>query len=176
MSRRPRPAMLERMENSAPVQTQGRRWRRRLVLGIAALAAVFVAIQLVPYGRSHGNPPTTGEPAWDSARTRTLFVHACGDCHSNLTKWPLYSNIAPISWMVQNDVDSGRAAFDISNWDQPQHLDANDVREAIQGGSMPPWFYTPLHSASRLSRADKQALIAGLERTLAASPALGGGG
>ena len=100
---------------------------------------------------------------------------ACGDCHSNLTKWPMYSNIAPISWLIQRDVDSGRAAFDVSNWDRPQNVDVGELTEAIRGGSMPPWFYKPLHPASRLSGADERALIAGLERTVATSPPIGGG-
>jgi hypothetical protein len=109
-------------------------------------------------------------------RTRTLFNAACGDCHSNLTKWHWYTNIAPVSWLTQRDVDSGRAAFDISNWDRPQDVAVSDLVDAIRGGSMPPWFYKPLHPASQLSSADKQALITGLEGTLAASPPIGGGG
>jgi len=49
---------------------------------------VLAAIQLVPFGRDHQNPPVTGEPAWDSPRTRELFFRACKDCHSNETTWP----------------------------------------------------------------------------------------
>jgi mono/diheme cytochrome c family protein len=149
------------------------RWLRRAMI---AAAVVFVAIQLVPYGRNHTNPPTTSEPAWDSPQTRVLFMDACGDCHSNLTSWPWYTNIAPVSWLSQRDVDAGRAQFDVSNWDRPQELSASDAADAIRGGSMPPWFYTPLHPAANLSAADKQRLITGLARTLAASPPIGGGG
>ena len=76
-----------------------RRWRR-VALGAGLLALL---IQLVPYGRDHASGGTTTEPAWDSPRTRTLFMDACGDCHSNLTKWPWYSNIAPVSWLTQSD-------------------------------------------------------------------------
>ena len=43
----------------------------------------FGLIQLVPYGRDHENPPMGAEPAWDSPRTRELFMTACGDCHSH---------------------------------------------------------------------------------------------
>jgi len=34
------------------------------------------------------------------------------DCHSKPTKWPWYSNVAPISWLVQRDVDEGRRELD----------------------------------------------------------------
>ena len=44
--------------------------RVRRVLWV--LFAGFVAIQLIPYGRDHSNPPVTAEPAWDSATTRAL--------------------------------------------------------------------------------------------------------
>ncbi len=35
-------------------------------------------------------------------------VRACWDCHSNETRWPWYSSVAPVSWLVQRDVDEGR--------------------------------------------------------------------
>ena len=99
-------------------------------------------VQLVPYGRAHTNPATTSEPRWDSPRTRALALRACGDCHSAKTTWPWYSNIAPVSWLVQRDVDSGRKALDFSAWDKPQDAGAGDIVEQVQGGSMPPWYYT----------------------------------
>src|SRR4249920_571748 len=145
------------------------------VRAAVALVALLVAIRLIPYGRSHTNPPTTKEPSWDSPQTRVLFMAACGDCHSNQTSWPWYTNVAPVSWLIQRDVDGGRSAFNVSNWDQPQDVSAQDIAESIRGGGMPPWFYTPLHSGASLSQAQKQRLISGLGRTLAASPPVGGG-
>ncbi len=53
--------------------------------------------QLVPFGRDHENPPVQAEISWDSQQTKELFFRACGDCHSNNTQWPWYSNIAPVS-------------------------------------------------------------------------------
>ena len=82
---------------------------RRLLIGLAGLLVlgviVFAAIQLVPFGHDHTNPPVVAEPAWDSPETRAFAVTACFDCHSNQTVWPWYSNIAPVSWLVQRDVD-----------------------------------------------------------------------
>lgn len=151
-------------------------WRRVLVWGALGVCVVFVLIQAVPYGRSHSNPPVTMEPKWDSPQTRALAAAACFDCHSNLTKWRWYSNVAPASWLVQRDVDGGRAAFNFSEWDKPQDVGAGDLAEAIRGGSMPPWFYTILHPSANLSSADQDALIRGLNATLLASPPKGGGG
>lgn len=155
---------------------RARSWRRALLWGGLALLVLFGLAQAVPYGRSHSNPPVTMEPKWDSAQTRALAVRACFDCHSNLTKWRWYSNVAPASWLVQRDVDGGRSAFNFSEWNLPQDVGAGDLVEAIRGGSMPPWFYTLLHANASLNTADKNALIRGLAATLAASPPKGGGG
>ena len=83
-------------------------------------------------------------------------MSACGDCHSNPTRWPWYTSVAPISWLTQRDVDRGRPKFDVSNWDRPQDVSAGEIAAAIRDGSMPPWFYTPLHPGASLSSADRR--------------------
>jgi len=160
-----------------PGSTVARRrqiWRR-LGWALAAAAVLFLVAQAVPYGRSHTNPPVAAEPKWDSSGTRALAARACFDCHSNLTRWPSYSNVAPVSWLVQRDVDGGRAALNFSEWNRPQD-GAGDVSEAISSGSMPPWFYPLMHPRASLSKADQQRLIAGLAATLRSSPPPGGTG
>jgi mono/diheme cytochrome c family protein len=151
--------------------------KKRIALYVAAaLIGLFAVAQAVPYGRGHSNPPVTNEPAWDSPQTRALAVRACFDCHSNRTNWPWYSNIAPVSWLVQRDVDDGRSTLDFSRWDRAQDAGVGDIVEAVNGGGMPPWYYKLLHSRSRLSQAEKAQLVAGLQKTLRTSPPVGGGG
>jgi mono/diheme cytochrome c family protein len=130
-----------------------------------SLLTIAVAIQLVPFGHSHTSPSVTKEPAWDSRQTADLFRRACYDCHSNETTWPWYSNIAPVSWLVQRDVNGGRGHLNFSQWDEPQRH-ANDVYREVEGGQMPPWFYLPMHPGARLSNAEKQILISGAEKSL----------
>jgi hypothetical protein len=132
------------------------------IAGAAALAAL---IQFVPYGHDHANPPVTGEPAWDSPETRALAVRACYDCHSNETVWPWYSDIAPVSWLTTNHILEGRTVLNFSTWDQG-FGDLREVTDTIREGEMPPRYYTFLHSAARLSDAEQQQLIDGLQRTL----------
>lgn len=150
--------------------------RKWIVRGLIALVALFVVIQLVPYGRDHTNPPVTQEVKWDSAQTRELAVGACYDCHSNLTEWPWYSNVAPMSWLVENDVQEGREILNFTEWDRPQgEGEADEAVEAVQEGEMPPWQYKPLHPAGRLSSSERDQLAQGLEKTLAADPPIGSG-
>lgn len=146
--------------------------RRTLRLGLFAAIGAFLVIQLIPYGHDHSNPPVVAEPAWNSNATRDLAVVACFDCHSNETDWPWYTNVAPVSWLSQHDVDEGRAALNFSEWNRPQ--EAGDVSEVIREGEMPPWYYGITHSGARLSDAEKARLIAGLEATILADPPPGG--
>jgi mono/diheme cytochrome c family protein len=143
--------------------------RRMLRFGVVVLVGAFLLIQLIPYGRDHTNPPVVAEPAWDSPATRELAAAACFDCHSNETEWPWYTSVAPISWLTQHDVEEGRATLNFSEWNRPPETD--EVSEAIREGSMPPWYYRLLHPAARLSDAELEQLIAGLEATFRASPA-----
>ena len=133
-------------------------------IGIGAVAFVLL-IQLVPYGRSHDNPPVASEPAWDQPRTRELFFRACGDCHSNETVWPWYAQVAPASWLVQFDVEEGREHFNVSEWGREEDNEGDEAAEELREGEMPPWFYLPLHAEAQLTDAERDALIAGLEAT-----------
>ena len=133
---------------------------------IVALVGVFVAIQFVPHGRAHENPPVTGTPDWDTARTRELARRACFDCHSNETDWPWYSWVAPASWIVTSDVHEAREHLNFSEFDQdPGHAD--EAAEMVRKGEMPLDEYELLHPDARLSDAEREELIAGLQATFA---------
>jgi hypothetical protein len=147
---------------------------RRIMLSVAALLGVLlVAIQLVPYGRAHVNPPVTAEPRWDSPRTRALAARACFDCHSNETAWPWYSHVAPVSWLIQRDVDEGRRKLNYSEWDRGQR-EAHESAKTVRKGEMPPWFYALPATRSRLTPDERTLLLAGLEATFGAERARDG--
>ncbi len=138
---------------------------------LGAVLILGVATQLVPYGHSHTNPPVRKEPAWNSPTTRELSVRACYDCHSNQTVWPWYAEIAPVSWLIQRDVDTGRQRLNFTEWDRPQRgARAQSIDRRIQRGSMPPWSYILMHDRAKVSEAEKQALMQGLDTTVAQSP------
>jgi len=141
------------------------------VVGILVLLGVagFLLIQLIPYGRVHTNPPVLQQPQWDSSATRALAARACFDCHSNETKWPWYSSVAPASWLVARDVDEGRNTLNFSEWGIPARGGegeggggAGEAAEVIFTGQMPPSQYLLMHPEARLSDAEKQQLIQGM--------------
>jgi mono/diheme cytochrome c family protein len=139
-----------------------RKWWPRIALG---LLGTLLALQLVPYGRDHSNPPVTGEPAWDAPETRALAKQACFDCHSNETEWPAYASIAPASWLVQRDVNEGRAVLNFSEWTRSQE-EAKEAAEEVREGEMPPAAYALVHAHARLNPAERDRLAQGLAKTL----------
>ena len=132
---------------------------------VSGAFVVLLVMQVVPYGRHHANPPITSEPAWDSPGTRALAKQACFDCHSNETEWPAYSHVAPVSWLVQHDVDEGREVLNFSEWHRPQEEAAESADEVTEG-KMPPVMYRLAHSHARLTAADRERLVRGLTKTL----------
>ena len=132
--------------------------RKLLLAGVG----IFALLQLVPYGWSHPNPPVTQDAPWPSPRARALAKAACYDCHSNESEWPVYSYVAPMSWLVRRDVEGGRDKLNFSTWDRDEG-EARDAAETVEDGSMPPRQYTLAHAGARLSAAEKAELIAALE-------------
>ena len=140
----------------------GGRMNKKSIIRVGAiLFSLFLLIQLVPYGRDHVNPPVTQEPKWDSSRTRELFMRVCKNCHSNATEWPWYSSIAPLSWIVQHDVDEGRSEFNVSEWGRARNK-GDEAAHEVREGHMPPWYYLPLHPEARLTKAERDEFVRGL--------------
>jgi hypothetical protein len=134
----------------------------RLVGG--ALSAVFLLIQLVPYGWSKSNPPVTALAPWPNAEAEAIARTSCYSCHSNETDWPVYSYIAPMSWLVRRDVERGRDELNFSEWEERDAKAAEDAREEIVSGRMPPLNYRRIHRNARLTDREAAILIAALEQ------------
>lgn len=150
---------------------------KKLLLLLVGMFVVFGGlIQLIPYGRNHVNSPVLAEPNWDSQTTRTLFFKACGDCHSNETKWPWYSNIAPVSWLVQRDVDEGRSKFNVSVWGHQEENEGDEAAELVKTGEMPLPIYLVMHPEARLNDQEISTLIQGLVTTFGGEMGGEGGG
>ena len=132
-------------------------------IGIIGLIVVglFLGIQLIPYGHQHTNPPVQQEPNWPDQQTRDLAVRACFDCHSNETVWPWYSNVAPISWLLENDVQDGRSRLNFSEWNRSGR-EVHEISGVVHSGEMPPFYYEIQHPNSRLTQTEKETLINGV--------------
>jgi hypothetical protein len=133
---------------------------KRYKIILISIMAVLLLIQIFPVQRT--NPPSTNQPNWDSPKTKEYFDRACLDCHSNHTKWPWYSYVAPVSWLLISDVDRGRSKFNISNSDMGEY---DEAAEEVEKGYMPIPVYIPIHPEAKLSEVEKKEFIEGLKRT-----------
>jgi len=133
---------------------------------LAGLVAGFVLLQLANPART--NPPVA--PGHDlltavsaPPEIATRLRDSCYDCHSQETRWPWYSHIAPVSWLVAGDVRDGREKLNFSEWpaDQPERAAKRlgRISEELGYQNMPPGKYTLLHPDARLTAAQRQALI-----------------
>jgi hypothetical protein len=152
-----------------------RSWKKIILWVIGIAVVLFIVIQFIPYGRSsHSNPPATNAFQWTDPQAETIAKISCYDCHSNETKWWWATNIAPFSWLVQHDVDDGRANLNFSEFDGLPPV--SRFAEVVGGGEMPPMQYTLIHPSAKLTDAEKKTLIAGYTAGLAASGSSGGQG
>jgi hypothetical protein len=152
---------------------------RILRWGLIILACGFVVLQF--FGPAKTNPPRDPSQSIEarlqvSPQVAAILDRSCNDCHSNKTRWPWYSNVAPVSWFVIGHVIEGREHLNFSEWgtyDQDkQSRRLRDIWEQVQDGMMPLGSYTPLHPGSKLSSEDVKTLCdwANAERARIAAP------
>jgi len=73
--------------------------------------------------------------------------------------------VAPISWLVQRDLDEGRRVLNFSEWHRT-YPEAGESAGTVLEGEMPLRSYLMLHPSARLSPEEKRALAQGLTATL----------
>ncbi|MCB0528608.1 MAG: heme-binding domain-containing protein [Lewinellaceae bacterium] len=137
--------------------------RKRLLL---ILLAVLVLIQFIRIDRSIPETDPKQDFAYAArppAEVLTLIRDACYDCHSYETKYPWYSQVAPVSWWLKGHINEGREHFNFSTLGilDPHDLDGalESAAEVVREGEMPLRSYTWAHPEARLSD-EQRALLA----------------
>lgn len=144
--------------------------KKMILIGLGVVIVLALLIQLVPVNRE--NPAVVTQVTWDSPETQVLWDRACADCHSSETAWPWYSYVAPVSWLVARDVREGREKFNISDL-TTSRLDKmmREIAEVVQEGEMPMPIYLVTHPGARLTSAERDTLVKGLQATLSQASA-----
>ncbi len=140
-----------------------RKWmvKKILMYAVGGLLVIFIGLQFVPVEKE--NPPENG-PLQVRADIAPILERSCYDCHSNKTVWPWYSNIAPVSWLVEVDVLDGRSDLNFSEWGtyptkrKIHKLDG--VIEKVESKEMPLPKYLYMHSDAELSDEQIEAVAA----------------
>jgi cytochrome c len=93
---------------------------------------------------------------------RTLLNAKCVDCHSSQTRPPLYGRFAPISWLLERDINEARKQMNLSNWNSytPEQQDTlkSKALQQAKAGAMPLPQYRAIHWSTRITPEDIQTL------------------
>jgi hypothetical protein len=139
---------------------------RKRILKRSSYAAVACAVVLAagsifvhPFGAVKAN---SSGPLLAGANVDPAVVHilekSCQNCHSERTEWPWYSYVAPMSWLIENDVHEGRGHMNLSRWQeydtQKQHDLLTEMAAVVRNRKMPLPRYTLLHPGAKPSPAE----------------------
>jgi hypothetical protein len=135
---------------------------------LLVLVVLFLAVQFWPVDRS--NPPGTS-PLTAPPEVTAILEASCNDCHTNETRWPWYSRVAPVSIWIAHHVEEGRAELNLSNWGEYSASRADhkleELVELVENGEMPLPSYLWGHGDARLSPEQVETLVGWAEATRA---------
>src|SRR5512139_2627389 len=139
--------------------------KRILKIVLSVLVAAFIIIQFFRPERF-----TTSEITENHItkklnvpdNVQSILKRSCYDCHSNHTVWPWYTNVAPVSWLVADDVRGGRGKMNFSEWGKmstaKQEARLEAICDEISEGKMPLPNYLYLHRDAVLTQEEKDIL------------------
>jgi hypothetical protein len=142
--------------------------KARVKWTLIILAILLVVIQIIQPKQI--NPPVVASRSLEAhvavpEQVQSVLKRACYDCHSSVTVWPWYSHVAPVSWLVIDDVNTGRRHVNFQDWEAQvsptegkEHLGL--ICKEIREGTMPLFSYRLLHKESHLSPEDVSTVCA----------------
>ena len=130
---------------------------------------ILFAIQLISVDKT--NPTIDNKLTLNAPKeVMSTLKQSCYDCHSYETKWPYYSNIAPISFFVASHVSNGRKAMNFSLWNEmDKKLKVQRLKRAVEtvnNGRMALPSYISAHKEAELSKEKKTILISWFKKEL----------
>jgi hypothetical protein len=130
------------------------------------LVALLVLIQFVPAEKNESN-----DTEFDITKSYNvpdnvamLLKGACNDCHTNLTRYPWYSNIQPVKYMLADHVNEGKSHLNFSTFTKiplrVQNHKFEEIIEIVEEKEMPLASYTyfGLHPEANLSDSERKLL------------------
>jgi hypothetical protein len=138
------------------------RIRRPVAVAVAVVLAAAQLVRPERVNRATNRWTVLVEETAMPPEVAATLQRACGDCHSNRTRWPWYSAVAPVSWFVADHVNHGRRHLNLSEWppadaERAREMPRAACREAREG-RMPLRSYLLLHPGARLAEAEVDAL------------------
>jgi hypothetical protein len=129
-----------------------------VLLGIAVLASI---VSWPRESEKSAAPILSG--AKIPAQLLATVERSCGDCHSEKTRYPWYSYVAPVSWLIQSDVARGREHLNLSIWNEYSPVRRqrclSEIANQVRDKEMPLATYTFIHRDAKLSDKESEAIF-----------------
>ncbi|MAY84342.1 MAG: hypothetical protein CMP59_09450 [Flavobacteriales bacterium] len=140
--------------------------KKWLKLSLWIVLIVLVGIQFVPVQRNEIEPVTNADfiEHYESPVVIGNIIRAsCYDCHSNQTKYPWYSNVQPIGFLLQNHISEGKSVLNLSEYgllsNRMKRAKLKSILSQIDDDKMPIPSYPLLHSEAKLDSPKKTLLV-----------------
>ncbi|GAB3338592.1 heme-binding domain-containing protein [Marivirga atlantica] len=140
--------------------------KKWLKLSLWIVLIVLVGIQFVPVQRDEIEPVTNADfiEHYESPIVIGNIIRAsCYDCHSNQSKYPWYSNVQPIGWLLQNHISEGKSELNLSEFgnlsNRMKRMKINSIISQIADDKMPLPSYVLMHSDAKLDSLKKAHLV-----------------
>ncbi|HEX2974793.1 MAG TPA: heme-binding domain-containing protein [Bacteroidales bacterium] len=134
-------------------------------LVIIAAGLILVIIQFLPSRLPENKAEDGNSLAQSGIATDPVLSQlrkSCFDCHSNQTRYPWYSRVAPVSWFISGHIREGREHLNFSEWEtlskRKKIKQLEDTADQIKSGEMPLKSYLLLHRDARLTKDESSSL------------------
>lgn len=133
---------------------------------VTIIILILIGIQFIPLDKK--NPKVNKSKEFMTimkppANIEKMLRNSCYDCHSNETKYPWYSNIAPVSWLINEHIRNGRRHLNFSIWNDykgaKKNVKLEECIDMIKSGEMPMQGYVLFHSNADLVLTEKKELL-----------------
>ena len=99
-----------------------------------------------------------------------ILTTSCYDCHSNNTRYPLYSYIQPARSFMERHIRKGKKELNFSEFGnysrRRQESKLEGISKQVKSGEMPLPSYTLLHKNSKLTPKERETIIGWIENVL----------
>ena len=103
-----------------------------------------------------------------TSMVKKKLVNACYDCHSEMTIYPFYNRVAPISWILARHIREGKEQLNFSAWatyDKKKQIKLlNEICEVITNGEMPLKGYVMMHGKAVINEKELEEICTWTEQ------------
>ncbi len=139
---------------------------------LIALLLAFVMIQFIRPARNingQASPADFTKVYRVPMGVQSVLQKACYDCHSNNTRYPWYTNIQPIGWIMARHIKNGKEQLNFNEFGdytgRRRISKLKGIANQIRDGEMPLRSYKIMHKEARLSDTQKKFLIDWMNKT-----------